>query len=175
VLALSYSDKCLLQSCVASRLHTRLCVSRVWCHLMRVIFLFSFKLENCQFRLAKCKITQMYEKESQRAVMWDLAVSSDCLCIYIHRHCLWFFANIVPFLNDDYQNCNLEFSHLNCFYLGLLLSPVVANFESSFCFKKGFSVSYRVVMKVVCYHRVDFKQWNDRDHSPIHFFVVNGN
>jgi len=63
-----------------------------------------------------------------------------------------FFANIVPFLNDDYQNCNahLEFSHLNCFfYLGLLLSPVVANFESSFCFKKGFSVSYRVVMKLV--------------------------
>jgi len=139
VLALSYSDKCLLQSCVASRLHTRLSVSRAWCHLMRVIFLFSFYLENCQLRLAKCKTTQMDEKKSRRAVMWDLAVSSDCLCIYPSTLSL-IFANIVPFLNDDYQNCNahLEFSHLNCFYLGLLLSPVVANFESSFCFKKVF-------------------------------------
>jgi len=82
--------------------------------------------------------------------MWDLAVSSDCLCIYPSTLSL-IFANIVPFLSDDYQNCNahLEFSHLNCFYLGLLFYhqwSLILNPE--FLFQKGSSVSYRVVMKV---------------------------
>jgi len=149
------------------------------CHVLGAtlcVSYFIFSLENCQFWLTMCKTFKIDEKKSQRAVTWYQAVSSDCLCIYPSTLSL-IFANIVPFLSDDYQNCNahLEFSHLNCFYLSLLLSPVVANFESwVFVSKRFFRFVSRSNESFFCYRRVDFKQWNDRDHSPIHF-LVNGN
>jgi len=90
-----------------------------------------------------------------------------------------FFANIVPFLNDDYQNCNahLEFSHLNCFYLGLLFYhqwSLILNPE--FLFQKGSSVSYRVVMKVFFVTAALILNSGMTEITRQYtFFVVNGN